>query len=199
MKINKKEYITALCSLVLDKKESFVVRQISLAKLFKIRGNDLIEFEGRDLSKLGKNLSVTTMRNLVGLAYGVVLKKLNRTDPHTIQIFNKALQHLSEHELKLEWEAIVDGTVSNIIETMLNWEGQTDVVKQDIVSIFEGLANPYFNQYKGNVPKEDLEWAHQQIREYFQGLKRKEPALESKKEKTPSLKNGKKKTLSLPK
>jgi hypothetical protein len=197
MKISKKEYSIALCSLVMDKRESSLVRQVSLAKLFRVKADGLIEYEGRDLTKLGKNLPLTTMRNLVGLAYGVVLKKLNRTDPNTIQIFNKAIQHLSEHELKLEWEAIVDGTISNIVETMLNWEGQTDTVKQDIVSIFEGLAEPYFNQYKGNVPKEDLEWAHQQIREYFQGLKRKQPALEGKKE-TPSLKGGKKKALPPP-
>ena len=195
MKISKKEYSVALCSLALDKREHLIVRETAVAKLFKTIGEGLIEYEGRDLTKLGKNLPLTTMRNLVGIAYGVVLKKLGRTDPQTIQIFNKAIQHLSEHELKLEWESIVDGTISNIVETMLNWEGQSDTTKQDIVSIFEGLANPYFNEYKGNVPKEDLEWAHKQLKEYFQSLKSKQPAaLEGKKEK-PALKSGKKKAL----
>jgi hypothetical protein len=198
MKISKKEYSVALCSIALDKRENIHVREIALAKLFRVKGDGLIEYEGQDLTQLGKNLPLTTMRNLVGLAYGVILKKLGRTDPQTIQIFDQAIKHLSEHELKLEWESIVDGTVSNIVETMLDWEGQTDIVKQDIVNIFEGLARPYFTQYKGNVPKEDLEWAHKQLKEYFQNLKgTKQPALESKKEK-PALKSGKKKALPPP-
>jgi hypothetical protein len=36
---------------------------------------------------------------------------------------------------------------------------------------------PYFRDYKGKVPKEDLEFAHQVVRDYFKGIKRTEPAL----------------------
>jgi hypothetical protein len=39
---------------------------------------------------------------------------------------------------------------------MINFDQQTEEVKQDIANIFEGLAKPYFIDYRGNVPKEDL-------------------------------------------
>ena len=175
-KITKQEYSIALCSLAFDDKNDFV-KLDSLNRLFKISAKELTEYDDQHPDIPGKNLPLSAVRSMVGLAYTAILKKLNRTDPHTIRVFDAAIKHLSEDELMLEWEAIVDGTVSRIVHTMMTFDQQPDTVKQDIVNIFEGLAAPYFRDYKGKVPKEDLEWAHKQIKDYFQNLKQKEPNL----------------------
>lgn len=120
-----------------------------------------------------RTLPVDTAKDLIRSVYKSILKKLGRYDDHTWSIFDAAIKRMGNDELKLEWEAILDGTVSNIVETISNFGEQDEMVQQDIINIFEGLARPYFQQYKGDVPKEDLEWAHKQLRDYFGDLKKK--------------------------
>ena len=175
-KINKQQYSMALCSLALAANEVRFIREKSLIELFKVKADKITEYTEKRVVP-GKNLPPVAMRNFVALAYAAILKKLGRDDPQTVRVFSNAIQHLSEHELKLEWESIVDGTVSNIVETMMHFDEHPKHVQKDIVNIFEGLAKPYFQEYKGNVPKEDLEWAHKQIKEYFQNLKRTQPGI----------------------
>lgn len=185
-KVNKREYLSAICTLVFNPNEFEYVRQEALAHLFCV-AKEITEYRDTRPVLPGKNLPLSAIKGMVGLAYQAILKKIGRDDPHTMGIFNAAIQHLSEHELRMEWESIVDGTVSNIVETMMNFENQPETVKQDIANIFEGLARPYFVQYKGKVPKEDLEWAHTQLKEYFQDLKRTQPLLKGGSSRQPLL------------
>ena len=174
-----RDYKTVLCELALDRKELGFVRKEALAYLFKFAKAEkaIKPYQEQRPAETGKNLPLAEKKVMVGLVYHAILKKLGRDDQRTLTLFKAAINHLGKDELELEWEAIEDGTVSNIVETMINFESQSDEVKQDIANIFEGLAKPYFVDYKGHVPKEDLKWAHNQIKEYFDNLKRKEPLL----------------------
>jgi hypothetical protein len=119
-----------------------------------------------------RSLPVDAVKDLVATVYKAILKKLGRYDSYTWQTFQNAIRHMKNEELKLEWEAILDGTISNVVETLQHFGEQDETVQKDIINIFEGLAKPYFEKYKGDVPKEDLEWAHKLIRDYFADLKR---------------------------
>jgi hypothetical protein len=177
-KVSKKEYFKALCGLAFDAKETGYVRSAAIVQLFQVSAkNELTVVNHQDLVEKTKNLPVSTIKQMVDLAYQALLKKIGRDDSRTMSLFKAALNRLSEHELRLEWEAIADGTVSSIVETMLNWDQHSDKTKKDIVQIFEGLAVPYFRDYKGNVPKEDLEFAHKLVKDYFKNLKDSEPLL----------------------
>lgn len=176
-KVLKKNYLTAVLDLALDANEISYVRLDAFRHLFEVnaeggkKGGKLVPYSPPLQAQDHKNLPLSTIKDMVGLAYTVILKKLGRNDPGTLNILKTAINHLSDHELKLEWESICDGTVSNIAETMMNFGDQSNEVQQDIVNLFEGLAVPYFKQYKGKVPAEDLEWAHKEVRDYFQNLK----------------------------
>lgn len=176
-KIAKKEYYQALCGLILDSNEDRDIRVASFKHLFEISAAQVTKYVDKHPVPQAKNLPLAAIKQMVGLAYQAILKKLGKDDSHTLTVLKTAIEHLSEHELKLEWQAITDGTISSIVDTMLNWGEQSDRTKQDIQNIFEGLAVPYFRDYKGKVPKEDLEFAHQVVRDYFKGIKRTEPAL----------------------
>jgi len=171
-KVIKREYFAALCNLALDPKEIGYIRSKAFQQMFSINAKDeLALVNHQELVEKTKNLPVNTIKQMVELTYAAILKKLGRDDGRTVSLFKSALNNLSEHELRLEWQSIADGTVSSIIETMLNWDQQSERTQKDIVQIFEGLAVPYFRDYKGKVPKEDLEFAHQLVKEYFQNLK----------------------------
>jgi hypothetical protein len=188
-KVSKKDYFKALCGLAFDVKETGYVRSAAIVQLFKVNAkNELTVVNHQDLVEKTKNLPVSTIKQMVDLAYQALLKKIGRDDSRTMSLFKAALNRLSEHELRLEWEAIADGTVSSIVETMLNWDQHSDKTKKDIVQIFEGLAVPYFRDYKGNVPKEDLEFAHKLVKDYFKNLKDSEPLLREEKQALPAAK-----------
>jgi hypothetical protein len=171
-KVIKREYFDALCQLAFNRKESSYIRSKAFQQMFITNAkNELTVVNHQELVEKTKNLPVSTVKQMVALAYTAILKKLGRDDSHTISLFKTALNNLSEHELRLEWQAIADGTVSSIVETMLTWDQQSERTQKDIVQIFEGLAVPYFRDYKGKVPKEDLEFAHQLVKDYFQNLK----------------------------
>lgn len=179
MKFKVKEYVTALCGIALDQKESSSIRREAFTYMFKLAKAEkgVTEYTNQHPAQTGKNLPLAEKKTMVGLVYQAILKKLGRDDPRTMSLFKAAINHLSKDELEMEWEALEDGTVSNIVSTMINFDQQTEEVKQDIANIFEGLAKPYFVDYRGNVPKEDLKWAHNVIKDYFADLKRKEPLL----------------------
>jgi len=176
-KVLKKDVLYAYIGLAFDETEERDVREAALCGAFSIvaQGGKLVKYTDQrpkvhDPKEL-KNLPLSTIKDMTGLAYTVILKKLGKDSPSMQHLLKNAINQLSEHELKLEWEAICDGTVSTIVETMMNISGQPDEVKQDIVNLFEGLAVPYFRDYKGKVPKEDLEWAHKQVKDFFQNIK----------------------------
>lgn len=173
----KNDYLIALGSLVFDTNEVRYVRETAIAHMFSAAAKDIIPYSHDELVEKSKNLPLAEIKNLVGLVYQAILKKLGRDDSRTMSMFKAAINQLSEHELKLEWESIADGTVSRIIDTMLNFDSHSEQKKQDIMNIFEGLAVPYFRDYKGKVPKEDLEWAHKLVRDYFKEIKQNEPLL----------------------
>ena len=170
--ILKRDFIDACLSLALDKKENKYIREDALVHAFSVNadGGNQLALRGKDLPAITENvnLPVSAVKNMVELAYTAILKNLGRGD--TVNVLKNAINHLSDHELQLEWKAICDGTVTNIVETLLSIGDRPDLQK-DVVNLFEGLAVPYFKQYKGNVPKEDLEWAHQQVKEFFETIK----------------------------
>jgi len=178
-KVNLRVYTAALCDLVLSKKELGFIRKEALSYLFKFAKAEksIVPYQDHRPAENAKNLPLAEKKTMLGLVYHAILKKLGRDDQRTMSIFKAAINHLSKDELDMEWEALEDGTVSNIINTMIHFDSQTDEVKQEITNIFEGLAKPYFLQYKGKVPKEDLQWAHNMLKDYFANLVKKEPLL----------------------
>ena len=191
MKISKKEYLTVLCGLGFDETETDYIRTESFRYMFAVLAEtQLTKHVDLHTTEQVKNLPLVAIKQMVGLAYHAILKKIGRDDPRTLNTLENAINHLSQHELELEWESITDGTVSRIVDTMLNWGSQSETTKQDIANIFEGLAVPYFRDYKGKVPKEDMEWAHKMVRDYFKNLKASQPALTGKQ--SPALPEAKK-------
>lgn len=117
-----------------------------------------------DLEK-SESLPPEEKRGLLELVYKALLTGLGREGD--IPVFQRAIKMIKDKEVELEWRAIMDGTVSKIVKTMLKGGPSNEEDKEELAAIWEGLARPYFQDYKGDVPEEDLEWAHDQIREYF--------------------------------
>lgn len=138
-----------------------------------------------DLEK-SEHLPPEDKRDLLKLVYTAILKGLGREGD--LPVFERAIKMIPDKEVEQEWRAILDGTVSKIIKTMLKGGPQNPEDQEELAAIWEGLAVPYFRDYKGDVPKEDLEWAHQQISDYFDRIEEKEMAQDT----TPKLKEGRK-------
>lgn len=123
-----------------------------------------------DLEK-SENLPPVEKRNLLQLVYTAILTALGREAE--LGIFERAIKMIPDREVEQEWKAILDGTVSKIIKTMMKGGPQDPEDQEELAAIWEGIAGPYFNNYKGDVPEEDLEWAHKQISEYFDKVEKK--------------------------
>ena len=113
------------------------------------------------------HLDLATKKDMMEMVYTAIFTKMgNRA---ALSALKQALKMMPEHEVAEEWKAIEDGTVSTILETFLSGKlDQSDLA--NINQLFEGLAKPYFQDYKGNVPKADLQWAHKEIKDFFTNL-----------------------------
>jgi len=116
-----------------------------------------------DLEK-ARDLPVDGKRDMLKMFYQSLLTALGREGE--FGIFERAIKMIPEREVEQEWRAIMDGTVSKIVNTLVKGN-LTPEELEELGAIFEGLARPYFQDYKGEVPQEDLEWAHDQIKDYF--------------------------------
>ena len=118
------------------------------------------------------DLPLQDIKKLLRFVYKAILTDLGRMDSHTWFIFNMALNKMTDEELKQEWKAITDGTVSDIIQSLMTEENPQ--TQHNIMLLFDDMTKKYFNEHIGE-DKEKLEKAHKQIREYFKMLKQKPP------------------------
>jgi hypothetical protein len=116
-----------------------------------------------DLEK-AQNLTPEVKRDTLKMVYHTILKGLGRENE--MAVFERAIKMIPEREVDQEWRAVMDGTVSKIVKTMMKGDLTPEEI-EELGAIYEGLAKPYFRDYQGDVPAEDLEWAHNQIKEYF--------------------------------
>lgn len=126
-----------------------------------------------DLEK-AESMPPAQKREMLGMVYHAILTAMGRED--TLPVLQRALEIMPEREIDLEWRAVMDGTVSKIVKTMTRGEMTQDEL-EELGALYEGLAVPYFRDYKGDVPQEDLEWAHDQIKEFFDRVSEGDPAL----------------------
>lgn len=124
-----------------------------------------------DLTALpkGKNLKIKDKRELLKLVYQTLWTKLGRGSP---MLITKLIDHLPDHEVEMEWEHVVDGTVSTALRAILSGSMDKNDFK-GLAQLFEGIVVPYIRDYKGKVPKEDMQWAHKEIKEFFKNLETK--------------------------
>jgi len=116
------------------------------------------------------NLSIPVIKDLLKLMYKSILKSLNRLDVKTWTVFNFALSKMSDEEIKQEWKAVTDGTVSEIVQNLKEFEDKDMLTQTNIMKIFDDMSKKYFEDNVGDS-KEKLENAHTQIREFFRKLK----------------------------
>jgi len=136
----------------------------ALARVVKAKDDGVSVIEPKGLKqKPGQALDDGTKRVLLTTVYDTILNRMGKENQ--LPMFKQAIKQMPAHEIEMEWKAIEDGTVSRIIKMML--KGVPEEHEQDFVAIWEGLAKPYFRDYKGNVPKEDLEWAHKEIKDFL--------------------------------
>lgn len=117
-----------------------------------------------------KNVPTSEKRHILEMFYSALLTGLDRKGD--IEIFKKAIYRIPEREIEQEWSAILDGTVSKIVDTLVKRDLDPEDL-DELASLYEGLAVPYFKDYEGDVPEEDLDWAHKQVKEYFDKVSRK--------------------------
>jgi len=113
--------------------------------------------------KPGQALDDGAKRVLITTVYDAILNRMGRESQ--LPMFKQAIKKMPAHEIEMEWKAIEDGTISKVIKMML--KGVPEEHGEEFAAIWEGLAKPYFRDYKGNVPKEDLEWAHKEIKNFL--------------------------------
>lgn len=109
-------------------------------------------------------LDIKTKKDMLYLVYQTLLTQLGQTGK--LSIFKAAISHMPEHEIDMEWEAIQNGTASKALQAMMSGNLDAEDMQQ-LGQLFEGIAVPYFDQYHGNVPKEDMKWAHNEIKDFF--------------------------------
>lgn len=130
--------------------------------LSRIVKSDLVTQD--DLAR-SENLTPTTKRDLLEKVYETILTGLGREEQ--MPTLKRAIKMIPDREVEAEWEAVMDGTVSKMVKTMMNMDKLSPEELEEWGAIWEGLAKPYFRDYKGDVPKEDLKWAHNMIKDYF--------------------------------
>lgn len=123
-----------------------------------------------------KELDVHAKKDLVFLVYKTILDQLDQGEKsHT---FKTLIKRMPEHEIDMEWQAIADGTVPKALKAMLSGKMDREDL-EGLANLYNGIAVPYFRSYHGEVPKEDMQWAHQQIKHFFDKVDEKIPALPS--------------------
>ena len=103
-------------------------------------------------------------RETLAMFYQALLTAMGRAAD--FPVFERAIKMIPDREVEQEFKAVTDGTVSKIVKTMMR-DDLTDEEKSEMGAIWEGLAKPYFQEYNGDVPEDDLQWAHDQISEFF--------------------------------
>jgi len=143
--------------------------------------NDLLLKTPNLLKKeAGKSLDTHAKKDLVLLVYKTILEQLDQRS--RIHLFQSLIKKMPEHEIDMEWKAIEDGTVSSALRSLLSGKmDRSDL--EHLGALYNGIAVPYFKDYNGKVPKEDMEWAHSQIKEFFDQVDTKIKTLPVEKEK----------------
>lgn len=137
---------------------------VLLAALQKVVANDIVPRSGDSVE-----IPPDEKREMLGLFYQTLLTAMGREGE--FYIFKQAIKQIPDREVEKEFKAVTDGTVSKIVKTLVR-DDLTLEEKEEMAAIFEGLAKPYFSQYDGDVPQEDLDWAHNQISEFFDKTER---------------------------
>jgi len=122
----------------------------------------------------GHSLDLNTKKDLVFLIYKTILDQLEQSEK--AHMFKALIKKMPEHEIDMEWNAIADGTVPKALKAMLSGKMDREDLEQ-LGELYNGIAVPYFRSYHGDVPKEDMQWAHKQIKEFFDKVDEKIPAL----------------------
>jgi len=132
-----------------------------IAALKSVVGNDLVPAEEKAAALPDKE-----KRDALNMFYKTLLTAMGREGD--ISTFEKAIKQIPAREIDMEFDAVMDGTVSKIVKTLVRNDLSPEE-QAEMGAIFQGLAQPYFRDYKGDVPQEDLEWAHNQIKDFFEG------------------------------
>lgn len=119
-------------------------------------------------------LDVHAKRDLVFLVYKTILDQLGQAEKS--HAFKSLIKRMPEHEIDMEWRAIADGTVPKALKAMLSGKMDREDL-EGLANLYNGIAVPYFRSYHGEVPKEDMQWAHEQIKQFFDKVDEKIPAL----------------------
>ena len=130
------------------------------------------------IPKQQHHLDPQAKRQMLLMAYTAIMKKLGQPTGGLKAIIDQ----LPAHQVDSEWESIVDGSVSKTTKVLTRGDRLDAGDIEGIKNIFQGIVGPFVTQYRGQVPKADLDWAQKEIRQFFGQLADKLDALPAKPE-----------------
>mgnify|MGYP000231381524 CR=1 FL=1 len=123
-------------------------------------GDFNVDLQGRD----PHSLDPVTKKQLLFLVYQTILKGMGQ--PEKSSAFKSLIDKMPAHDVDLEWKAITDGTVTKGLKSFLSG-GMDAEDLHGLAGLFDGIAKPFFTEYDGQVPEDDMKWAHNEIKDFF--------------------------------
>lgn len=156
MTITKEILINELAEAGIEIRDGRYVRRSDV--LHFIKGEGVVPRQNADV------IPSAEKRETLSMFYQALLTAMGREGD--IPVFERAIKMIPDREVEQEFKAVMDGTVSKIVKTMMR-DDLSDDEKAEMGAIWEGLGRAYIQDYKGDVPEDDLAWAHDQISDFF--------------------------------